>query len=725
MKKDEQQSGSLSGQADEIFLAALEFECTEEQRSYVKGACGSNADLLREVELLLDSLEHSKGFFEDSSPARITAAEISRTLTELPAFYENLKSSLPDDGEVGKQIGPYKLLQKIGEGGVGNVYLAEQEKPVRRRVAFKIIKRGMDTKSVIARFEIERQALAMMEHPNIAHVIDAGETELGRPFFVMELVHGVRITTFCNENQLGIRDRLSLFVQVCHGIQHAHQKGIIHRDIKPSNVLVRLHDGVPMPKVIDFGIAKAALDDAVSGEADFTRVEPFVGTPAYMSPEQSQPGVDVDTRTDIYSLGVMLYELLTGAPPFDQKELMQSGYDGMRRVLLETDPARPSMRLSHLDESARREVAEKCGAEVRYLQAALHGDLDWIVMKALEKDRSRRYETVDALAMDIERFLHNEPVLARPPSRRYRFRKMVSRNRTAFISGTAIGVLLLAWMASSSLLLVREQKLRVAAEDRERIAQAAFLIGAGNLEEADRLAGQVEALTPSLEAESVLRTLGEWHALHGRWEDSAERFRLLIKVDIKDSSWAITDDLLMAGPILIEQGDVAGYEIFRQAAVEKYHDTTAWVFAERTLKVSMLMPADDSLLQQIEPLSELVASGSGGEVAGNGMSAWGGIALSLVSLRTGDMAGAIRWSRWSSDCPDYNPSRTAISHAIHAMASVEAGDMNSARHELELGQQLVDAVFSRSLVRGSATEGFWYDWVYARILMREAESYIR
>ena len=265
-----QKSNANAVRADAIFLAALDLESKDEQDAFVKTECTGDDALREHVERLLKSLEKSKDFFEQESPTQITAAEISRTLSDLPAFFENMKSVHPDDAEVGKQIGPYKLLQKIGEGGVGNVYLAEQEHPVRRQVAFKIIKRGMDTQNVIARFEAERQALARMEHPNIAHVIDAGETETGRPFFVMELVHGVRITAYCEEKRLNVRERIELLIQVCRGIQHAHQKGIIHRDIKPSNVLVSLHGSIPMPKVIDFGIAKATSEDLMAEQTAYT-----------------------------------------------------------------------------------------------------------------------------------------------------------------------------------------------------------------------------------------------------------------------------------------------------------------------------------------------------------------------------------------------------------------------------------------------------------------------
>jgi len=345
----------------------------------------------------------------------------------------------------GDRIGRYKLLQEIGEGGCGVVYMAEQEEPVRRRVALKIIKPGMDSKSVIARFEAERQALAMMDHPNIAKILDAGATETGRPFFVMELVRGVRITEFCDESRLPTTARLRLFVQVCRAVQHAHQKGIIHRDLKPSNILVTINDGVPVPKIIDFGIAKAT-GQRLTDKTVFTQFQSFIGTPAYTSPEQAEmSSVDIDTRSDIYSLGVLLYELLTGRTPFDSEVLLRSGLDEMRRTIRETEPCRPSVRLNALELVEATALSGKRKASIPELTGAVQGDLDWIVMKCLEKDRARRYETANGLAMDIQRHLNREPVIARPPSRMYLLQKMAQRHRGAwFAAATALGALLVA-----------------------------------------------------------------------------------------------------------------------------------------------------------------------------------------------------------------------------------------------------------------------------------------
>ena len=395
-----------------------------------------------EVESLLRAHEPEGDFLE--SPA--VAVTVDRLIAERP----------------GSIIGPYKLLQQIGEGGFCVVYMAEQERPVRRTVALKIIKAGMDTREVIARFEAERQALALMDHPNIAKVLDAGATESGRPYFVMELVKGVPITEFCDRNHMPAKDRLKLFIDVCHAIQHAHHKGVIHRDIKPTNVLVTLHDGVPVVKVIDFGVAKATAQK-LTERTLFTAFGQMVGTPAYMSPEQAEmSGLDIDTRSDIYSLGVLLYELLTGTTPLEAKRLRSAGYAEMQRMIREEEPPRPSTRLSSLGQSATV-LAGNRGTDPRQLARLLSGDLDWIVMKALEKDRNRRYGTPGNFAEDVERYLADDLVQARPPSSWYRLRKLARRNKRALMTATLAGVILLVALgavAGSIGWLVRDQEAR-------------------------------------------------------------------------------------------------------------------------------------------------------------------------------------------------------------------------------------------------------------------------
>jgi non-specific serine/threonine protein kinase/serine/threonine-protein kinase len=387
-------------------------------------------------------------------PDRPAAADAGDLLEGRPAFTEG----------PGAIIGRYKILQVIGEGGFGTVYMAEQQEPVRRLVALKIIKLGMDTRQVVARFEAERQALAMMDHPNIAKVLDGGATESGRPYFVMELVKGISITQYADQANLSMHERLLLFIPVAQAVQHAHQKGIIHRDLKPSNVLVTLHDGKPVPKVIDFGIAKAT-NQRLTEKTLFTEYRQFIGTPAYMSPEQAEmSGLDIDTRSDIYSLGVLLYELLTGMTPFDAKELRSAAVNEIQRIIREVEPPRPSTRLSTLLEADAQSVeggdstlaviAKRRHTDPRTLTKLLRGDLDWIVMKCLEKDRTRRYETADALAKDVQRYLQDEPVSAGPPSAGYRVRKFIRRHRARVVAAAALGLVLLLGLAGTTMGLI-------------------------------------------------------------------------------------------------------------------------------------------------------------------------------------------------------------------------------------------------------------------------------
>ena len=433
----------------------------EQRTLYLKAACGDDAALQERVRAALE--------------ARLGGATVP--MTHAPPAQGTIEISVAPSEKPGDRIGPYKILQLIGEGGCGMVYMAEQDQPVRRRVALKVIKLGMDTRQVVARFEAERQALALMDHPNIAKVLDAGSTETGRPFFVMELVRGIRITDYCDQNNLSTNQRLELFIQVCRAIQHAHQKGIIHRDIKPSNILVTLHDGVPVPKVIDFGIAKA-MDQRLTDKTLFTQFEQFIGTPAYMSPEQAEmSGLDIDTRADIYSLGVLLYELLTSRTPFDAKELLAAGLDAMRRVIREQEPPKPSTRLSTMLDGDLTTVAKQRHAPPPKLIHIVRGDLDWIVMKALEKDRTRRYETASGFATDIEHFLTNQPVVARPPSTVYRVRKLVRRNRLAFAAASAVTASILIGLVVSTWLYLREKEdRRVAVREAKRSQQVALFL---------------------------------------------------------------------------------------------------------------------------------------------------------------------------------------------------------------------------------------------------------
>ena len=446
-----------------IFEEALRKTSESERAAFLEGACRNDPQLRARLEMMLEGHLQAPGFLE-TVPEAIPG----------PRAISSAKG--PVSEQPGHQIGHYKLLQQIGEGGCGVVYMAEQAEPVRRRVALKVIKLGMDTKQVVARFEAERQALALMDHPNIAKVFDAGATDTGRPFFVMELVRGIKIIDYCDQHELSTSERLDLFIQVCHAIQHAHQKGVIHRDLKPSNILVTQHDSVAVPKVIDFGIAKATTDQQLTDKTLFTAFEQFIGTPAYMSPEQAQmSGLDIDTRTDIYSLGVLLYELLTGKTPFDAKELIAAGLDEMRRTIREREPVRPSTRLSTMLEGELTTTAKHRGSDPPKLIHLIRGDLDWIVMKCLEKDRTRRYETANGLAMDLHRHLNNEPVQARPPSAAYQFQKFARRNKVALLTAAAIVsalLLTIAVLMVSTFLIAREQRTTKAALESESRAKS-------------------------------------------------------------------------------------------------------------------------------------------------------------------------------------------------------------------------------------------------------------
>jgi serine/threonine protein kinase/tetratricopeptide (TPR) repeat protein len=424
-----------------IFESAVDKKTSAERAAYLHEACGSNEALRKEIEALLAVHERLENPNAELPGLPVTA--------DVPSISER----------PGVTIGPYKLLEQIGEGGFGVIFMAEQQAPIRRKVAVKVLKPGMDTRQVVARFEAERQALALMDHPHIARVLDAGATVSGRPYFVMELVRGIPITDYCDQNHLSPRDRLALFVHICQAVQHAHLKGIIHRDIKPSNVLVTLHDGVPVVKVIDFGIAKA-MGQQLTDKTLFTGFAQMIGTPVYMSPEQAEmSGLDVDTRTDIYSLGVLLYELLTGTTPFDKNRLTKAGYDEMRRIIREEEPPKPSTRISTLARAATT-IANQRKCDPKRLREFLRGDLDWIVMRALEKDRTRRYETAGAFAADVQRYLKDEPVEACPPSFNYRARKFVRRNRLALALATTIAaglVLALVTLAISNTMVRAER----------------------------------------------------------------------------------------------------------------------------------------------------------------------------------------------------------------------------------------------------------------------------
>jgi serine/threonine protein kinase/Flp pilus assembly protein TadD len=494
----------LDKDAEAVFLAALDRATPAARAAYVEGACAGRPELLRRVRELLAAHDESRG-----------------PLDAPPAGPGGTADAPPPAGPAGTLIGPYKLLERIGEGGMGTVWMAQQTEPVRRLVAVKLIKAGMDSKQVIARFEAERQALALMDHPHIARVLDGGTTAAGRPYFVMDLVRGVPITRYCDEHRLTPRQRLELFIPVCQAVQHAHQKGVIHRDLKPSNVLVALYDGKPVPKVIDFGVAKAA-GQPLTDKTLVTGFGAIIGTLEYMSPEQAEVNqLDVDTRSDIHSLGVLLYELLTGSPPFTKKNLEAAGLLETLRVIREQEPTRPSKKLSTAEGLAA--LAASRGTEPAKLTRLVRGELDWIVMKALEKDRARRYDTASAFAADVHRYLADEPVLACPPSAGYRFRKFARRNKGTLVSAALLGAMLLVvtgsfgWMARD----------RAALRGRNAEAIAALL---DQCEDALR-GGRADRAAIALEAAEGRAAEGVAGELAGRLDRGRADLELLRELD--------------------------------------------------------------------------------------------------------------------------------------------------------------------------------------------------
>jgi serine/threonine protein kinase len=725
-----------------LFEGALSLSDPDERRAFLDQTCQGNPALREKLEKLLNNRDRAEDFF-DLPPVKMPAG-----VTRM-AILEGEEGAPSDQATAlgNACIGRYKLLERMGEGGCGVVYRAEQLEPVRRMVALKIIRLGMDTEGVIARFEMERQALAMMDHPNIARVLDAGATSTGRSFFVMELVEGEKITDFCDRRRLDVGQRLELFIQICLAIQHAHQKGIIHRDIKPSNVLVRLHDGVPAPKVIDFGIAKATAAD-FGDNATFTAFDQFLGTPAYMSPEQaSGNGQDVDTRSDIYSLGALLHELLTGHPPFDPTRLQKAGLEEMRHIVQEEEPPAPSVKVASLPAEVAQQVADCRGTDSHKLVQHLKGDLDWIVMKAMEKDRQRRYATAQGLAADLQRHLRHEPVNASPPGRRYRLRKLVRRNKVAFTAGSLVVIALAAGFGTSTWRYFREKEarreadharanesmLRERAEFREALAQAAVKIQHGDLAGADALmAGvPVEQTPSSLEAANSFLAVGDWHVREGRWEVAADRFaslaRAMTSVDPSDSD-AVSKHLLPAAATLCQSGDRERYEWFRKMAIERFAGTSHPVVAEQVVKAVLLLPADQKTLAALKPLGEIteraVETGEGAYRYNRDLIAWSYFSLTLLSYREGDDTRATAWAERCLAVATPNLARQTSVRIILAMIAHRSERPDAARVLLAAAALPVRARFSENMQLSVPNEGFWFDWVNARILLREATELI-
>ena len=672
----------LSSSEEDIFQMARRIASAEARLIYLWQACGDDAALLEQVQALLAA---------DHVPDRLSESTTSAAASTI---------NQSESERSGAQIGPYKLLQQIGEGGFGVVYMAEQTEPVRRMVALKLIKPGMDTRQVIARFEAERQALAVMEHPNIAKVLDAGTTESGRPYFVMELVRGIPITQYCDENSLPIRERLALFATVCQAIQHAHTKGIIHRDIKPTNVLVTRQDEQAVVKVIDFGIAKA-MGQQLTDKSLFTEFAQIIGTPLYMSPEQAElSSVDIDTRSDIYSLGVMLYELLTGFTPVNKEKLKQAAFDEIRRIIREEDPPKPSTRISTAE--AGSSIAAQRHTEPAKLARQVRGELDWIVMKALEKDRSRRYETASAFAKDIEHYLNDEPVLACPPSSWYRLRKLAWRNKRIFAAVSAATLLLLVTvvtLAASNARIRSEQantkREKVRAEKAQQLAE--------------QRANEIRQGLSRLTAANALLDRGRHYAFERAWDDAHEAFSQAIDLhpghvaarteradlytrlglwDLAAADYAREMERQPDTTIRWFQhallrraiGDEEGCRRINRLMRERFAGTLEVSFAEETVRSSMLVADPAADLPQLIELAKEGAPTRSTSIP---------YVLGIAHYRAGQYDQALEWlEKALAVQPQWSISQ--LSYPVMAMAHHRLGHEAEARQALEQAASLLD-----------------------------------
>jgi serine/threonine protein kinase/Flp pilus assembly protein TadD len=702
-----------------IFFAALEKGSRQERAAYLDEACAGAPDLRARIEKMLAAQAQAASFLEQ--PARPPPATIDAPITERP----------------GTVIGPYKLMEQIGEGGMGLVFVAEQQHPVRRKVALKVIKPGMDTRAVIARFEAERQALALMDHPNIAKVLDGGETAGGRPYFVMELVKGVPITDHCDQNHLPVRERLELFLSVCEAVQHAHQKGIIHRDIKPSNVLVMSHDGKPVVRVIDFGVAKA-IGQQLTDKSVYTQFAQLIGTPLYMSPEQAgESSLDVDTRSDIYSLGVLLYELLTGTTPFDRERLKDASYEEIRRIIREEEPPKPSTRISTLGQAATT-VSTQRKSDPRRLSQLFRGELDWIVMKCLDKDRTRRYDTAIALAADVRHYLNDEPVQACPPSAAYRFRKLMRRNKALFATATVVGATLLAASAVVTWKWLDADTARQAESLAKDRANEALALAR---ERGEQLRQDVDGLNTA----NGLVELAHLQANHGQWDQAEDNLTQAIRLR-PDNSYALSE----RGQLYIRLGlwDLANADCDRACSLhEPASAQTTYEHAILRLAVGDRKGYDQICTQMFERFGQSSDDGVVYLVADTCTAAADPVTdaqqLTLLAQR---VVARHRWpdrlnalGRAYFRSRQYEKAIAAINdslavgpnwnkswnHALLAMARHRLGRSELARQELHEAAQAVDKVIQAWFTTGlGRLPTHWWHILMSQLHYREAKELI-